>query len=84
MAFKQAVGLHLAQVVAESIEGVGLLGDPEAREKDLVDMASAPTVDLGPRVKQDFHQPDHARVVDFDSGDAGRPLLYGSSQAFQE
>jgi hypothetical protein len=78
------MGFHFAQVVAELIEGVGMLGDTEARQKNLVNMACGPAVDLGAGVLEDFHQADHACVMNLDARDASGSLLDGVSQTLQK
>ena len=45
-AFEQAVGLHLAQVIAKLFESVGAGGEAEGGEDSLRDIGGPPSVEL--------------------------------------
>ena len=68
-AFEQAVGFHLAKVLAELGEGVTAGGEAEGGEDGLMNAGAAPSVELGTAVEEHLHQPQHPRVMDLDAGD---------------
>lgn len=69
MAFDEAVGFHLANVVPELGERVCRRFQTEAGQDGLVDLGGAPPGDLRSAVEKNFHQANYPRVVDLDSGD---------------
>src|SRR5215471_18561117 len=57
---QQAVSLELAQIVAQLVQAIALLRDPEAGEHGLMDLLSRPAADARAAVQEDLHQPDDA------------------------
>src|SRR6516165_3335648 len=53
-------------------------------EDGLVDLDGSPAGQLHPAVYENFHQTDHAGVLDFDAGKLGRAHLKGQGQALKE
>src|SRR3954447_17248367 len=68
-AFDEAVGFHLAKIVAELSESVGRWLQAEAGEDSLMDLSGAPPGDLRSAVEQHFHQANHPGVVNFEARD---------------
>jgi len=83
-ALPQAGGFHLAQVVAERGQGIGLGGEAEGAENSFVDRGGWPAVQLGAAVQPHLHQADHPRVLDLDPGYWGLADLDGESQALEK
>ena len=53
---EQAVGFHLAQIIAELGKGIGLGGEIKGPENGWVDVGGPPTVELRTAVQQHLHQ----------------------------
>ena len=53
---EQGMGFELAQVITELGPGVGFGAELEGGEEGLVDLAGAPSAQLGAAVEQDFHK----------------------------
>jgi hypothetical protein len=68
---EQGMGFELAQVITELGQGVSFGAELEGGEEGLVDLAGAPSAQLGAAVEQDFHKTEHAGVLDLDAGDFG-------------
>src|SRR5215218_10022465 len=49
-----------------------------------MDLPGSPTADRRAAMEQDFHQPDHACVVDLDAGKFGAPHSDRQRQSLQE
>ena len=81
---RSIVGFHFTQVIAKLIETVSLFGDPETLEQGLMNIPGTESTNRCAGIDEYFHQANHAGVVDFDAGDAGRTLLDRMSQTFQE
>src|SRR5215471_9810339 len=62
------MALELAQVVAQSVQAVGALGEMEGCEDRLVDLLGRPAADVSSALQQDFEQADDPGFVDFDAG----------------
>ena len=75
---------ELAQVITELGEGVVFGGELEGGEDGLMDLAGAPSAELGTTVEQDFHQAKHAGVLDLDAGDFGVSRRDGQSQTLEQ
>src|SRR5207253_6206725 len=75
---------ELAQVITELGEGVVFGGELEGGEDGLMDLAGAPSAELGTAVEQDFHKAEHAGVLDLDAGDFGVSRGNGKSQTLEE
>jgi len=60
--------LELAQVVAQLIEAVGLLGKIEAGKDGMMDLPGRPAADLRAAMQEDLEQADDARLVDLEAG----------------
>ena len=69
VALDQAVGSELAQVVAHLVERVGSRLKREGGEDSLANVWGPPSADLSTGMKEHFHEPNHAGVVDLDAGD---------------
>jgi hypothetical protein len=63
VALEQAVALELAQIVAELVEAVGLIGEVEGGQDGLVDFLRGPTAELSAAMQQDLEEADNARIV---------------------
>lgn len=70
-ALDQCMGAQLAQVVAQLVQPVALVGYAEARQDDLMELRGAPAADGGARMQQHLHEANHAGVVDLDAGELG-------------
>ena len=80
---EQGMGFELAQVITELGQGVGFGAELEGGEEGLVDLAGAPSAQLGAAVEQDFHKTEHAGVLDLDAGDFGLARGDGKSQTLE-
>src|SRR5215475_5294126 len=69
---QQAVSLELAQIVAQLVQAIALLREPEGGEHGFMDLLSRPAADVRAAVQEDLHQPDDAGLVDLDAGIAHR------------
>src|SRR5215471_4817340 len=69
---QQVVSLELAQIVAQLVQAIALLREPEGGEHGLMDLLSGPAADVRAAVQEDLHQPDEAGLVDLDTGIAHR------------
>ena len=65
------MGFHFAKIIPKLVEGVGAGGQAESDEDGLMNVGGSPTVELRTAVQQNFHQPHHPGVVNFDAGDFG-------------
>src|SRR5215470_8839023 len=72
VALEQAVALELAQIVAELVEAVGLIGEVEGGQDGLVDFLRGPTAELSAAMQQDLEEADNARILDLDAGISDR------------
>jgi len=63
---------EFAQVIAELIETVTLIGEMEGGEDGLVDLISSPTSNMSAAMEENLAQADDASIVDFDAGIADR------------
>jgi hypothetical protein len=79
---EQGMGLELVQVITELGPGFG--AELEGGEQGLVDLAGAPSAQLGAAVEQDFHKTEHAGVLDLDAGDFGVTRGDGKSQTLEQ
>ena len=59
-------------------------GELEGGEDGLMDLSRAPSAELGTAVEEDFHQAEHAGVLDLDAGDFGVSRRDGKSQTLEE
>src|SRR5215472_13633739 len=84
VSLKEGMGFELAEVVTERGERRSFGGKWEGRQDGLRDGSGAPSAQLGTAVKQDFHQAEHAGVLDFDAGDFGVSRREGKSQTLEE
>ena len=62
------MAFELAQVVAQLVEAVGLLGEIEGSEEGVVDLLGRPAADLRTAMQEDLEQADDARLVDLEAG----------------
>ena len=69
ISLNQAMGFHLAQVIAQLGEGIGRGLEIEGFEKSLMQITSSPSGDAGAGMHQHLHEADQAGIVDFDSCD---------------
>jgi len=84
VALDQSVPFELAQVVAQLVQAVSLIGEIECGEDGLVDLLGGPTADVSAAVQENLEQADDARVVDFDSRIADRADGDRERDALQE
>src|SRR3974377_2575696 len=84
VALEQSMGFELAQVGAQL--GKGVIGgrEVEAFQDRLMELGAPPAPELGAGVEQDFHEAQHAGVVDFDAGDFVSAGGDGGGQALEE
>src|SRR6516165_5033248 len=75
---------ELAQVVAQLVEAVGLLGEIEGSEEGVVDLAGGPAADLRTAMQEDLEQADDARLVDLEAGIAHRADRDRIGEALQQ
>ena len=80
----QAMGFHLAEVIAELGERIGMGLKPEGFEKSLMEIISSPRGDAGAGMDQYLHEADQAGIVDFDSCDFGMAGDDRESQTLEE
>jgi len=78
------MGLEFAQVVTELGEGVLVGAELVGVVDGLMDLARAPSAELGAAVEEDFHEAQHAGVVDLNAGDLGVSGGDGESQALEQ
>jgi hypothetical protein len=57
---QQAVSLELAQIVAQLVQAIAFLREPEGGEHGLMDLLSRQPPTCVPAVQEDLHQPDEA------------------------
>ena len=69
ISLNQAMGFHLAQVIAQLGEGIGRGLEIEGFEKSLMEITSLPSGDAGAGMHQHLHEADQAGIVDLDSCD---------------
>ena len=81
---EQGMGFELAQVITELGEGVGFGAELEGAEDGFMDLGGAPSTQLGTTVEQDFHQAEHAGVLDLDAGDFAVARGDGKSQTLEQ
>jgi hypothetical protein len=62
------VALELAQIVAQLVETVGIIGEIEAGEDGVVDLLGGPAAEVSAAMQEDFEEPDEAGIVDLDAG----------------
>ena len=82
--FEQAMCLEFPQIVAELVESVLSRRELELRRDGLVDLRGLPAGHGEAAVEQDFHEPDHAQVVNLDAGHLGAADLNRERQALEE
>src|SRR5262249_35035989 len=78
------MGFEIAEVVTELGEGIVLGGELEGGKDGLMDLSGAPSTQLGTAVEEDFHEAEHAGVLNFDAGDFGVSRRDGKSQTLEE
>lgn len=78
------MGFELAEIVTELSKGIAFGGELKSREDGLVDLARAPSAQLGAAVEQNFHQAEHAGVLELDAGDFGVSRRDGQSQTLEQ
>jgi hypothetical protein len=62
------MAFELAQVVAQLVEAVGLLGEIKGGEDGAMDLAGGPAADLRAAMEENLEQTDDARLMDFEAG----------------
>ena len=60
--------IELAQVVAQLVEAISLLGEIEGSEDGAMDLARSPTADLRAAVEENLEQAHDARLMDLEAG----------------
>ena len=81
---EQAVGFHLAQIIADWGEGIGLWGESKGIQNGLANLGRPPTVELRTSVQQHLHQAQHAGVLNLDAGDLAAARGEGQSQPLKQ
>ena len=64
------MSLELAEIVAQLVEVIALLRQPEGGEHGLMDLLGRPAADVRVAVQEDLHQPDDAGLMDLDDRDS--------------
>ena len=62
------MALELAQVVAELVETVGVVGEIEGGEDGLMDLLGGPAAEVSAGMQEDLEEADEAGIVDLDAG----------------
>ena len=75
---------ELAQVVAQLVEAIGLLGEIEAGEDGAMDLAGCPAADLRAAMQENLEQAHDARLVDLEAGVADRADGDRAREALEE
>jgi len=78
------MSLQLAKVVAQLIQRVAFGWNTKAGKNGGMDLRRPPARYRGAIVQQNFHQPDQARMVDFDAGEPDRPDGDGQCQPLKQ
>src|SRR5215467_365201 len=78
------MGFEFAKIIAKLGEGVAVRGELVGREDGFIDMAGTPASELSAAMEQDFHEAEHAGVLDLDTRDFGASRRNGESQALEE
>ena len=76
------MGFEFSQIIAQLSEGEVL--ETVSRHDQLMDLAGAPARHLSAAMEQNFHQSNHASVVDLDSGDFAFARHDGQGQALEQ
>jgi hypothetical protein len=80
---EQGMGSEFAQVVAKLGEGVGLRGELVGREDGIMDPAGTPAAALRTAMEKDFHNAEHAGVLDLDTGTLVLPERRGRAKRWK-
>src|SRR5208337_4360366 len=78
------MAFELAQVVAQPVEAVGLLGEIEAGEDGAMDLAGGRAADLRTAMQEHLEQTHDARLVDLEAGVTDRGDGDRASEALDE
>ena len=62
------MAFELAQVVAQLVKAVGLLGEIKGGEDGMVDLPGRPAADLRAAMQENLEQAHDARLMDFEAG----------------
>src|SRR5215470_3457665 len=62
------MGLHFAKVVTKLGDGVSAGGQTEGRQDGLMNLGTAPSVELWACMEQKLHETDHPDIVNLDAG----------------
>ena len=78
------MGFEFAEVITELGQGVVCGCELEGGEHGLVDLTEAPSTQLGAAVEQNFHEAEHAGVLDLNARDFGVSRGDGQSQTLEQ
>ena len=78
------MALHLAYVITELGQGVGLCRETQSGPNGFVDLRRPPAGKLAAAVEQHFHKSQDARVLDFNSGDFAAAALDRQGQSLEQ
>jgi hypothetical protein len=84
IALQEAVTFELAQIVAELVQTVSLVGQVEGGQDGVVNLLRGPTTDGVAAVEQDLQEPNDARIFDPDTGVTNRANGDGEGHALQQ
>src|ERR1700739_4480719 len=84
IALQQAVGLELAQVVADLVQAVSSVGEVEAGKNGVVDLFGGRAAEMTAAMQEDFEEADNPGVVDLDAGIANRADGNRKGEALQQ
>ena len=76
------MGFEFSQIIAQLSEGVGL--EMVSTGYQLMNLGGAPSRHLSAAMEQNFHQPNHASVVDLNSGNFAFAHHDGQGQALEQ
>src|ERR1700746_3800705 len=78
------MAFELAQVVAQLVEAVGLLGEIEGSEDGAMDLAGGRAADLRTAMQEHLEQTHDARLVDLEAGVTDRADVDRASEALEQ
>ena len=84
VALDEAVPLELAQIVAELVDAVGMVGKLERGEDGLVYFPGGPASDMCAAMQENLQETDGSRVVNLDPGIANSADDHGHGEVLEE
>ncbi len=84
IAFDKTVGFHLAQIIAQLVQGVALGVKAIGAQYPWVQLVCPPGGDAGAGMNHELHESDQASVVKLDARDTGATADHGQSNALKQ